>query len=69
MRRGDDIGERERHKHVGVYLKNDVISLSLLSPLYQGNTLSLTNVVTYPHCFLTAYKSLLRLPVLTGTWD
>ena len=29
-------------------LKNDVFSLSLLSPLYQGN------VVTYPHCFLTA---------------
>ena len=31
-----------------VHLKNDVFSLSLLSPLYQ------CNVVTYPHCFLTA---------------
>ena len=39
-----------------VHLKNDVFSLSLPSPLCQGNTLSLTNVVTYLQCFLTAYK-------------
>ena len=49
--------------------KNDLFPISLLSTLYQDNTLSLTNVVTYPHCFLTAYKSLWRLPVLAGTSD
>ena len=32
-------------------------------------SLSLINVVTYPHCFLTAYKRLWRLPVLAGTSD
>ena len=37
--------------------KNDIFSLSLPSPLYQGNTLLLTNVFTYPHCFLTTYKA------------
>ena len=41
-----------------VHLKNDVFSLSLPSLFYQGNTLSLTNVITYPHYFLTPYKSL-----------
>ena len=47
-----------------VHLKNDVFPIS--PPLYQGNTLSLTNVVTYPHCFLTAYKRLWRWCVLAG---
>ena len=41
-----------------VDLKNNVFSISLPSPLYQGNTLSLTYVVNYPHCFPTAYKTL-----------
>ena len=41
-----------------VRLKNDVFLISFPSPLYRGNTLSLTNVVTYPHCFLVAYKRL-----------
>ena len=41
-----------------VHIKKEVFSLSLLYLLYQGNTLSLTNVITYPHCFLTTYKSL-----------
>ena len=31
--------------------------------------LSLTNVVTFPHCFLTAYKRLWCLPILAGTSD
>ena len=34
-----------------VYLKNYDFSIPLLLPLYQGSTLSLPNVVTYPHCF------------------
>ena len=45
------------------------IPISFSSPLSQGNALSLTNVVTYPHCFLTAYKRLWCLCVLAGTWD
>ena len=49
---------------VCVRLKNYVFSLSLLSPLNQGNTLSLTNDFTYPHCFLTEYKSLWRVCIL-----
>ena len=41
-----------------------------LSPLlYTKVALSLTNVVTYPRCFLNAYKRLWRLPVLAGTSD
>ena len=44
-------------------------SLSLLFPLYQGNTLSLPNVVNYPHCFITACKSLWRLGIIAGTLD
>ena len=46
-----------------------VSSISFSSPLCQGSTLSLTNIITYPHCFLTAYKRLRRLTVLTGTLD
>ena len=46
-----------------------LFSFSLPSPLYQGNTLSHINVVSYPHWFLTAYKSLWRLPLLAGTLD
>ena len=38
-----------------------VFSISLPSPFHQDNTLSLTNAATYPHCFLTAYKSLWHL--------
>ena len=30
---------------------------------------SLTNAGIYPHCLLTAYKSLCHLPVLAGTSD
>ena len=37
-----------------VHLKNDVFPISLPSLLYPSNTLCLTNVVTYPHCFQTA---------------
>ena len=37
--------------------------------LYQGNTLSLTNVVTFPHCFRTAYKKPWHLPLLAGKSD
>ena len=52
-----------------VQLKNDVFTLSLPSPFYQSNNLSLTNVVTYPHCFRTAYKNLCSLPVLAVASD
>ena len=31
------------------------------------STLSLSNIVTFPHCFLTAYKSLWCLPVLAAS--
>ena len=37
-----------------VHLKNYVFPTSLLSPLFLSNTLSLTKVVTYPHCFLAS---------------
>ena len=47
--------------------KSNVFSISLPSPLYQVNTLSLNNVITYPHWFLTAYKNLWHLPALAGT--
>ena len=47
--------------------KSNVFSISLPSPLYQVNTLSLTNVITYPHWFLTAYKNLWHLPAIAGT--
>ena len=40
-----------------IHLKNDVFSISLLSPLYQGNTISFTNAFTYIVDFLTACKS------------
>ena len=52
-----------------VHLKNDVFPLFFPSPLDQDNALSLTNVVTDPHCFLTAYKRLWGLRVLAGTSD
>ena len=41
-----------------VHLKNDVFPISLPSPLYQGNTLSLTNTLTPLVNFLTACKRL-----------
>ena len=56
--------------HTMVHVNKVVIfvsSISFPSPLYQGITLSLTNVITYLHCFLTAYKRLWRLTVLAGT--
>ena len=52
-----------------VHLQNDVFPILFLSPLYWGNTLSLTNVITYPHCFLTACKKLWRLWVSAGTLE
>ena len=54
---------------VVVHLKNDVFSISFPSPLYQGNTLLITNAITYPHCFLTAYKMTLRPSILAGMLD
>ena len=48
-----------------IHQKRDVFYLHL----YQGSTLSLTNVVTYPHCFLTAYKMTSRSSVLAGMSD
>ena len=59
-----DIGERE-----GATLVQMKFSLSLYLHLYQGSTLSLTNVVTYPHCFLTAYKMTSRPSILAETSD
>ena len=50
-----------------VHLKNDVFPISL--PLYQGNTPSLTNVITYPHCFQTACKRLWCLYIVGGASD
>ena len=50
-----------------VHLKNDVFSISL--PLYQGNTLSLPNVITSLVDFVTSYKLLWRLCVSAGTSD
>ena len=52
-------------------INQDIIfrNAGLRSRLYQGNTLSLTNVVTYPHFFLTAYKRLLSMTVLAGMSD
>ena len=41
-----------------VHLKTDVLPISPPFPLYQGNTLSLTNALTYHVDFLTAYKRL-----------
>ena len=67
------IGERERvlswYKGEGekmgntsvllyVHLKNDLFPIFFPFPSYQGNTLSLANVVICPHCFLSAYKRL-----------
>ena len=52
-----------------VHLENDLFYISFSSTLYQGSTLSLTFAVTYPYCFLTAYKRLCCLPVLAGTSD
>ena len=39
-----------------VHQKRDAFSLSLSLPSHQGSLLSLPNFVTYPVCFLTAYK-------------
>ena len=52
-----------------VHLKNDVFPISLFSPLYQVNTPSLTNVITYPHCFQTACKRLWCLYIVGGASD
>ena len=34
-----------------VHLENDLFYISFSSTLYQGSTLTLTNAITYPHCF------------------
>ena len=52
-----------------VHLKNDDLSTSLLLPLNQVITLSLPKVVTYPHCFLTAYILTSCASVLAGVLD
>ena len=52
-----------------VHLKNGVFPISLLLPLFQGSTLYLPNVVTYPDCFLTAYKMTSLLCIVAGTSD
>ena len=52
-----------------VHLKNDVFSISFPFPLYQGNTLSLTNVVTSLVDFLTACKRLWCLCIVAGKSD
>ena len=57
------------HIHVRiiyVHLKNDVFLIFFPSPLYQGNTLSLSPMSYCPYCFLTAYK---RLWCLHFSWD
>ena len=41
---------------VGHWEDPGLFPISFLSPLYQGSTPSLPNVVTYPLCFLTAYN-------------
>ena len=45
--------------------------VQLVIPLtvIQGSTLSLTNVITYPYCFLTANKMTSHPSVLAGTSD
>ena len=52
-----------------VHLKNDLFSISLSFPLYQGNTLSLPNVVTFLFDFLTAYKRFWHLCSLAEASD
>ena len=56
-------------KEDDVHLKKDVFSISLYIHLYQGSTLSLPNAVTYPHCFLTAYKMTSCPSMLAGVLD
>ena len=52
-----------------VHLKNDVFSISLPFPLFQGNTLSLPNFDSSLVNFVTAYKRLWYLCVSAGTSD
>ena len=52
-----------------VHLKIDVFPISFPFPLYQGNTLSLSNCFTLLVNFLTVCKSLLHLCILTGSSD
>ena len=74
LRNSEDrkLGIREREER---YVKLCFSSVHTVTQTYTKVTpslslsLSLANVVIYPHCFLTAYKSLWRLPDLAGTSD
>ena len=52
-----------------VHLRRMDFSLSLYRCSHQGSTPTLTDFVTLPLCFLTAYKSSDILPLLAGTPD
>ena len=71
VRKGYNIQFNSKKKLFQLLLTNKLlwwIMKMVLSffPLPYAKVISLTNVVTYPHCFLTAYKRLVFLHVLAG---